>query len=172
MSHGTALVHTIGMQSDSIPCFNVLELPTKQIALVVEDDPPVQRAMVKALTGLNMRVLVASHYRDAVRQLGAHKVDIVCINIALPNESGYELCEHIRGPLALTRVPIVAISERGTSLDMAHAEHARANAFLLKPFAMRELADCVRSLLDRTASGSPPRHILALRYQPLDSLVA
>jgi len=158
------------MQPDPVTRSNLLELPAKQIALVVEDDPPLQRAMLKALTQMNMRVLVASHYRDAVRHLQAHKIDIVCLDIGLPNESGYELCEHIRGPMALTRVPIVATSERGTSLDMAHAEDARANAFLLKPFAMSELADCVRSLLDRTPSRSPPRHTLALR--PLESLVA
>jgi DNA-binding response OmpR family regulator len=74
--------------------------------------------------------------------------------------------------MALTRIPIVATSERGTSHDMAHAEDARANAFLLKPFSMRELANCVRSLLDRTPSGSPLRHTLALRCEPFDSLVA
>jgi DNA-binding response OmpR family regulator len=160
------------MQPASVTRSNVLELPAKQTALVVEDDPPVQRAMLRALTRMNMRVLVASHYRDAVRHLAAHKVDIVCIDIGLPNESGYELCECIRGPMALTRVPIIATSERGTSIDMAHAEGARANAFLLKPFTMHELADCVRSLLDRTHSRSPPRHALALPYAPLDSLVA
>jgi two-component system chemotaxis response regulator CheY len=160
------------MQPDSVTRSNVLELPAKQTALVVEDDPPVQRAMLKVLTQMNMRVLVASHYRDAVRHLEAYKIDIACIDIGLPNESGYELCEFIRGPMDLARVPIIATSERGTSHDMAHAEGARANAFLLKPFAMRELADCVRSLLDRTPSRSPPRHTLAPRYEPLDSLVA
>jgi len=160
------------MQPDLVTRSNLLELPAKQIALVVEDDPPVQRAMLKALTRMNMRVLVASHYRDAVRQLQAHQVDIVCIDIGLPNESGYELCEYIRGPMGLMRVPIVATSERGTCNDLAHAEDARANAFLLKPFAMRELADCVRSLLDCTSSRAAPRHALALRYEPIDSLVA
>jgi two-component system chemotaxis response regulator CheY len=161
------------MQPDSVTRHNVVELPRKQIALVVEDDPPVQRAMVKALTQMKIRVLVASHYRDAVRHLEAHKIDIACIDIGLPNESGYELCEYIRGPMGLTRVPIVATSEWGTSHDMAHAENARANAFLLKPFAVRELAECVRSLLDRTSSRLPaPRHALALRFEPIDSLVA
>jgi DNA-binding response OmpR family regulator len=160
------------MQRDSVARFNVLELPAKQLALVVEDDPSLQHAMVKALMRTNVRVLVASHYRDAVRHLEARKIDIVCIDIGLPNESGYELCEYIRGPMALTRIPIIATSERGTSLDMAHAEGARANAFLLKPFAMHELADCVRSLLDRTSSRQPPRHALALPCGPLDSLVA
>jgi DNA-binding response OmpR family regulator len=149
---------------------NLLELPAKQTVLVVEDDPPLQRAMVKALTRMNLRVLVASHYRDALRHLEAHPIALVCVDIALPNESGYELCEHIRGPMALLRLPIIATSERGTSQDMAHAENARANAFLLKPFAMSELADCVRSLLDRTPRRLPLRHALAL--QPLESLVA
>jgi|HubBroStandDraft_6_1064221.scaffolds.fasta_scaffold384260_3 DNA-binding response OmpR family regulator len=155
------------MQPDPVTRSNLLELPAKQTALVVEDDPPVQRAMLKALARMNMRVFVASHYRDALRHLEVSNIDIVCVDIGLPNESGYELCEYIRGPMALTRIPIIATSERGTSIDMAHAEGARANAFLLKPFAMHELADCVRSLLDRTSSRPPPRHTLALPYEPL-----
>ena len=127
--------------------------------------------MLKALTQMKMRVLVASHYKRRFVTSKATR-STSCASNQYTNKSGYELCEVIRGPMALTRVPIIATSECGTSHDMAHAEVARANAFLLKPFAMRELADCVRSLLDRTSGRLPLRHALALRYEPLDSLVA
>ena len=114
---------------------------------------------------MHFGVLSARHHAAAVHHLKGLPVDIVCIDIGLPNESGYEVCEYIRGALGLTRVPIIAISEHGTCQDMAQAEQAGANAFLLKPFSMRQLSACVQSLLDWTAGRTLPRHELALRYE-------
>jgi DNA-binding response OmpR family regulator len=133
-------------------------------ALIVEDDPRLQGAMSKEFARMHFGVLSARHHADAVHHLKGLPVDIVCIDIGLPNESGYEVCEYIRGALGLTRVPIIATSEHGTCHDMAQAEEAGANAFLLKPFSMRQLAACVRSMLDWTPGRALPRHELALRY--------
>ena len=124
----------------------------ERTALVVEDDPRLRRAMMNELARLKFNVLSANHCEAAIGHLERRPADIVCIDIGLPNESGYELCEYIRGTLGLTRMPIIATSEHGTSQDMAHAEDVRANAFLHKPFTMRELAQCVHSLLDRAPS--------------------
>jgi DNA-binding NtrC family response regulator len=51
-----------------------------------------------------------------------------------PSKSGYELCEHIRGSLALVELPILMTSEYASPEDLAYAEGAGANAFLDKPF--------------------------------------
>jgi DNA-binding response OmpR family regulator len=160
---GTRLVSTYRMIVDlalGLP----LDLSGGRIALIVEDDPRLQRAMREELERMHFCVLSASHCAAALVHLLKRTANIVCIDIGLPNESGYELCEYIRGPLGLTRVPIIVTSELGTSHDMAHAEAARANAFLRKPFSMRELAQCVRSMLDHTPGRALPVHDLALRY--------
>jgi DNA-binding response OmpR family regulator len=141
-------------------------------ALIVEDDPRLQQAMSKEFARMNFDVLSARHHAAAVHHLKALPADIVCIDIGLPNESGYEVCEYIRGTLGLARVPIIAISEHGTCLDMAQAEEAGANAFLLKPFSMRQLAACVGSLLDWTPGRVLPRHELAPRYESPGDRVA
>jgi two-component system chemotaxis response regulator CheY len=74
------------------------------------------------------------------------QVDLVCVDVGLPNKSGYELCEYIRGSLRFAELPILMTSEHGNPGDMAQAENAGANAFLHKPFSMRQLGQCVESL--------------------------
>ncbi len=130
----------------------------KQTALVVEDDPRVRLEMSEALVGLDFDVLAATHFDEAVGHLQARVVHIVCIDIGLPDKSGYELCEHIRGPMGLAGMPILATSDYGTAVDVTQAERAGANGFLLKPFATGRFTDLVHRLLDGPAGrASRPR---------------
>jgi DNA-binding response OmpR family regulator len=123
--------------------------------LVVEDEPSLQRAMVRELEKARFQVLVASSFEAAVGHLQDLKLDIACIDLGLPSESGYELCEHIRNRLNLIWLPILVTSERGFPEDMAHAEEAGANAFLKKPFTMDRLLKYVSVLLDEPPVSRP-----------------
>jgi DNA-binding response OmpR family regulator len=128
---------------------------TNRIALVVEDDPLLQRAMAKQLDKAKFQVLTAFDFDAAVRHLSALKPDVACIDLGLPSESGYELCEHIRGRPNLVWLPILVTSERSFPEDMAHAEDAGANAFLKKPFTMDRLLKYVLALLDGPQTSRP-----------------
>jgi DNA-binding response OmpR family regulator len=131
-------------------------------ALVVEDDPALQREMVKHLEEANLRVIAAYDYATAVRVLAHARLDLACIDLGLPSESGYELCEHIRGRPDLFALPILVTSERTYAEDMAHAEEAGANAFLKKPFTMKKLLAYVSALLDGPPTSRPDVRTLRL----------
>jgi DNA-binding response OmpR family regulator len=94
------------------------------------------------------RVECAMDYRGAVKLLEVHHPDLVCLDIALPRESGLELCEHIRKNEQFAVVPILVLSDRCLPEDMANAEEAGANAFLKKPFKREKLLKYVSRLLD------------------------
>jgi DNA-binding response OmpR family regulator len=132
----------------------------KRVVLVVEDDPGLQAAMSRELVLLGFDVRRALHCDAAIRHLSAAPVDLACIHVGLPNQSGYELCEYIRCHLGLRGLPIILTSECGSVQDMASAEYAGGNAFLRKPFSSRELGQCVRSLFDQTPLGERPVHEL------------
>ncbi|HEX8793395.1 MAG TPA: response regulator [Polyangiaceae bacterium] len=127
----------------------------RRLVLVVEDDPVLQRLMAKHLETANFEVVVALDYEQAVRQLGVQKPSLACIDLELPRESGYELCEYIRKQPELVYVPIMVTSERGYPEDMANAEEAGANAFLKKPFTMAKLLKYVHAVLDGPHSSRP-----------------
>jgi two-component system chemotaxis response regulator CheY len=118
-----------------------------RLVLLVEDDPSLLDAMGKRLERGEFEVAIALDYRTAVKRLEGRVPDVACIDLGLPNESGYELCEHIRRTLSLSQVPLVVTSERGFPQDMAQAEEAGANVFLRKPFGLDVLAETIEELL-------------------------
>jgi DNA-binding response OmpR family regulator len=127
----------------------------RRTVLVVEDDPVLQRMMARHLEDAKFAVTVALDYESAVRHLASFKPTLACIDLELPRESGYELCEYIRKQPELIYVPIMVTSERGYPEDMANAEDAGANAFLKKPFTMAKLLKYVHAMLDGPHSSRP-----------------
>src|SRR3984957_15243419 len=127
----------------------------ERVILVVEDDPMLQRSMAKALEEVNFKVIQALDYESAVRCLRELRPSLACVDLALPRESGYELCEYIRKQPELIYIPILVTSDRAFPEDMAHAEEAGANAFLKKPFPMKKLLKYVVALLDGPHSTRP-----------------
>jgi DNA-binding response OmpR family regulator len=127
----------------------------RRLALVVEDDPALQRAMLAELYAAQFDVLAAYDFDTAVRHLAKNKPQVVCVDLGLPSASGYEVCEHIRSQPELLSVPILVTSERSFPEDMAHAEEAGANAFLKKPFTMKRLMKYITALLDGPSTSRP-----------------
>jgi two-component system chemotaxis response regulator CheY len=126
-----------------------------RIAIVVEDDPSLQEAMSAQLARMGFTVRGALHYDVAVQHLEEVEPELICIDLELPTMSGYEICEYIRGTLCLTEVPILVTSDSGHPEHMAYAEKAGANAFLRKPFSMKDLAHYVDALIHRRKESEP-----------------
>jgi DNA-binding response OmpR family regulator len=127
----------------------------KRIALIVEDDPTLNEAVVTYLKAQRFDARGASDFETAVKALETLEPSVVCVDLGLPSESGYELCEHIRKQSKLASVPILVMSERIFPEDMAHAEEAGANAFLKKPFTMQQLSKYIHALLDGPRASRP-----------------
>src|SRR5579872_1788805 len=96
--------------------------------LVVEDDPRLREAMRAHISRMGIDVVGVPHYAAAHDYLAVSTPDLACIDIGLPSESGYELCECIRGPLGLEALPILVTSAFGSARERAYAEEAGANA--------------------------------------------
>jgi DNA-binding response OmpR family regulator len=139
---------------------------TSRVALIVEDDPSLQRAMARQLERAEFVVRAALSFDAAVGHLSSIKPDIACIDLGLPTKSGYELCEHIRSQAHLVWLPILVTSERSFPEDMAHAEEAGANAFLKKPFTMNQLLRYITGLLDGPQASRPDMCRLRLVNEP------
>jgi DNA-binding response OmpR family regulator len=121
----------------------------------VDDDPEQQRLMSHHFARMDIHVLIAAHYEAAVAHLASLTPDLACVDIGLPTQSGFELCEYIRGPLGLKLLPIMVMSEGDWPADRAYAEEAGANAFLTKPFSLPELGANIEALLDGVWANTP-----------------
>jgi DNA-binding response OmpR family regulator len=130
--------------------------PGSRLVLIVEDDPALLATMRRHLVGDGFEVFTAYDCQSALAQLQTAPPDVACIDLCLPDESGYELCERIRQQAVLCFVPIVVTSERAFPEDMARAEEAGANAFLKKPFSMQLLTMTLEMLATGIAESRPP----------------
>lgn len=74
-------------------------------------------------------------------------VDLVILDLMLPGMSGYEVCREIRTTDKL--VPIVVLSARTLSEDKMHAFDCGTDQYMTKPFALPELLNRVRNLMER-----------------------
>lgn len=128
----------------------------RRVALVVEDDPVLHMALSGELRRMGFEVKGAMHYEGALAQLGqSRELHLACVDLGLPTKSGFELCETMRGPLGLTRHPIMVMGESAFPDDMARAEDAGANAFLKKPFSMQTFTRYIDALLRRARPSEP-----------------
>ena len=127
-----------------------------RLVLIVDDDPDLAYGMAAELERMNLTAVCALHYEAALGELEAGNVPrLICVDLELPTRSGYELCEHIRGVLGLAHVPVLVTSDSAFPEEMARAEEAGADAFMKKPFALRDFRAYVEVLLDATRLSQP-----------------
>ncbi len=74
-------------------------------------------------------------------------VDLVILDLMLPGMSGYEVCREIRTQDKI--VPIVVLSSRTLSEDKMHAFDCGTDQYMTKPFALPELLNRVRNMMER-----------------------
>jgi DNA-binding response OmpR family regulator len=121
-------------------------------ALVVEDHPDARALVRTYLLGMGIEVVDVAEGRSAIRQLESSPPDLVCLDLMLPELSGFEVCEFMRAHPALKEVPILIMSARAKPMDRAFAEEVGATAYLVKPFKRSEFSRAVNACMNATHS--------------------
>ena len=125
--------------------------------LLVEDDPRSVELLCALLTGSGHQVVPAITLRAARERLQDSPVDLVVLDLNLPDGDGFALCTEIRAKGSL---PVLILSARGGPDDRVDGLRLGADDFLSKPYAPRELLariDAIGRRRDWTSSRSPIR---------------
>ena len=126
--------------------------------LVVDDDAHIREVARFALARAGHAVELAGDGEVAYTRLARGGIDLVVLDVLMPELDGFALCRRMR---ATGRVPIVFLSSRGEEADRVLGLDLGADDYLAKPFSPRELVARVAAVLRRTAE----RHLPA--PQPL-----
>jgi DNA-binding response OmpR family regulator len=123
--------------------------------LVVEDDVPTRTFLADNLTADGYDVLLAGSLEDALRTLEYHRVDLVVVDVGLPDGSGLELVRKVResggpGSRLDERLPLLVVSGRAGETDRVRGFERGADDFVSKPFSYGELRLRVAALLRRS----------------------
>ncbi|MCR3751431.1 response regulator transcription factor [Lentzea californiensis] len=117
--------------------------------LLVEDDDRVAEALVPALTRRGFQVDRQATGRGTLDRLAG--VDVVLLDLGLPDMDGVTLCRAIR---AASDVAIIVVSARGEIDDRILGLHAGADDYLVKPYDVGELVARVHAV--RRRRGADP----------------
>lgn len=118
--------------------------------LLVEDDDRVAAALKPALRRHGMAMLRLSRGRDVMAHLS--DVDVVLLDLGLPDVDGVDVCRTIR---ETTDLPIIIVSARGEVDDRILGLHSGADDYLVKPYDVGELVARVEAVYRRRRSMLP-----------------
>lgn len=121
----------------------------RKSVLVVEDHPRQLLAIRKVLAGLGLEMFAAGDGEAAKEYLAHFVPDLVCLELRLPDTSGYELCELIRSSPVHCDVPVVLLSDHAYPEQRAQAYEVGVDDFLVKPIHDEQLRTRVARLLKR-----------------------
>ncbi len=115
--------------------------------LIVDDDPELRLVLREHLEPEGFDVIDAANGAEMRAAIERQQMDIVILDLSLPDEDGLHLARVLREK---TDAGIVMLTGKGTTVDMVVGLEVGADDYVAKPFKSRELLARIRSVLRRT----------------------
>lgn len=126
--------------------------------VVVDDDAGVRTLLARVLRECGYDVTGAADGTELEAVMNRRRIDLMLLDIMLPQRSGFDLCREIR---ERSRVPIIMISARGQESDRVQGLDLGADDYIAKPFGRAEVLARVRAVLRRAPDMHMPLDIPA-----------
>jgi two-component system cell cycle response regulator DivK len=118
------------------------------IALVVEDDPSGLSILSVMLRRMGVRTVMERYAATAIeRAKKMDKVDLIFLDLGLPDGDGYQVLAELKEDPAWQHVPIIAVTARDAATEMPRAQAAGFDGFLGKPLNRNRFPEQVSRIL-------------------------
>lgn len=107
--------------------------------LIVEDDRLQAEITKDYLSKQGYRVLIADDGKTAIKILNSHNIDLVLLDVVLPDISGYDVCRWIKTNDSTRFVPVIMLTVKGSTKDKVEGLRIGADDYLPKPYNEVEL---------------------------------
>ena len=116
--------------------------------LIVEDEAAIADTLVYALQAEGFTTRWSTLAGEALTLLQREAVDLVILDVGLPDISGFEACKRLR---RFSDVPVMFLTARNDEIDRVVGLEIGADDYVVKPFSPREVAARVKAILKRMA---------------------
>jgi len=120
--------------------------------LAIEDEPAILRMLERGLVAAGHQVMTAANGADGAVLAEDESVDLILLDISLPELSGHEVLSRIRN--RRSDLPVLMLTARDDLDNKVRALDAGADDYLTKPFAFEELLARIRALTRRADQSS------------------
>ena len=114
--------------------------------MIVEDDLSIAQMLAKTL-GTKYKVSVVNDGSHALATAVDQRPDLVLLDVNLPGMDGYTVAAAMRDSNVLSRVPIIFLTARDSSLDVIKGIQVGAKHYITKPFQINDVIGKVQKLL-------------------------
>lgn len=128
--------------------------------LVVEDDEPIRRSLIRGLTEQGASVSAVGSAVEAIKALAVEQPDAVMLDLGLPDLDGADVLALIR---AQSHLPVVVATARDDDREVVRLLDAGADDYLIKPFSAAQAMARVRAVLRRSSKADDDdlsRHVV------------
>ncbi|KZN94576.1 DNA-binding response regulator [Aeribacillus pallidus] len=125
----------------------------KKERVLIVDDEWNMRHLLKINLSPYFHLTEAASGQEALTLLTKGRIDVVILDIMMPDMDGWEVCKKIR---EMSQVPILMLTARGDVKDKVQGFDVGADDYLVKPFEPEELVARVKALIRRSAASSNP----------------
>ena len=117
--------------------------------LIVEDEASFSEALEFLLGKEGFQVVTAATGTEALRKFEQGGIDLVLLDLMIPEISGTEVCRQIRSK---SRTPIIMLTAKDSEVDKVVGLEIGADDYVTKPYSSRELVARIRAVLRRNSS--------------------
>jgi DNA-binding response OmpR family regulator len=122
--------------------------------LVAEDDRHTRNGLIEIFEAEGYATVAAANGKEALARFVEAHPDVVCLDIMMPDMSGYDVCREIRR--SHRGVPILFISAKSEEIDKVLGLEMGADDYIVKPFGVKEVIARIRAVVRRLAAAEAP----------------
>jgi DNA-binding response OmpR family regulator len=128
--------------------------PVRRV-LVVDDDDDIRLLLEQLLSAAGYQVQTAQDGRAALRAFHASPIDVVVLDLSMPELDGFETLDRLRD---LSDVPVILLTARSGEIEKVRGFRAGADDYVVKPFGRQELLARIEALLRRAPEATHLEH--------------
>lgn len=118
--------------------------------LLVEDNESILMGLEYLLSKEGWQTVVAADLKEAERAVRTEPVDLILLDVALPDGDGFTFCKRLKEK---EDIPVIFLTAREEEQDVVRGLDLGADDYVIKPFRNRELISRIRNVLRRRGKG-------------------